>query len=72
MSSSSAEEIGVEELTQEIREQQLVNRFDFLTEQNGPHRGVVILRFLGFGVVTLVGINPRASPSWRHSSRSSS
>jgi hypothetical protein len=58
MSSSNADEGGVEELTQEIREQQIVNRFDFLTGQNGPQKGTVIPRFLGFGVVTLVGIDP--------------
>jgi len=58
MSSSSADEVGVEELTQEIREQQIVNRFDFSTVQTGPQRRVVVLRFLGFGVVTLVGIDP--------------
>jgi hypothetical protein len=57
MSSSNADDDGVEELTQEIREQQIVNRFDFLTRQNGPQRGAIILRFLGFGVVTLVGID---------------
>jgi len=45
-------------MTQEIREQQLVGRFDFFTVQNGPQRGAVILRFLGFGVVRLVGIDP--------------
>jgi len=45
-------------VTQEIREQQLVGRFDFSTVQNGPQRGAVILRFLGFGVVRLVGIDP--------------
>jgi len=45
-------------VTQEIREQQLVGRFDFSTVQNGPQRGTVILRFLGFGVVRLVGIDP--------------
>jgi hypothetical protein len=55
---SSDEGIHVEQVTQEIREQQLVGRFDFLTIQNGPQRGVVILRFLGFGVVRFVGINP--------------
>ncbi len=32
--------------------------FDFFTVQNGPQRGAVILRFLGFGVVRLVGIDP--------------
>jgi hypothetical protein len=37
---------------------QLVGRFDFFTVQNGPQRGVVILRFLGFGVVRIVGIDP--------------
>jgi hypothetical protein len=58
MSSSSAEEVVVEEVTREVHEQQLVNRFDFLTTQNGPQRGAVILRLLGFGVVRLVGIDP--------------
>jgi len=36
MSSSSVDEVGEEELTQEIREQQIVNRFDYLTGQDGP------------------------------------
>jgi len=58
MSSSSGEEVYVEEVTQEVREQQLVSRFDFYTVQNGPQRGAVILRFLGFGVVSIVGIDP--------------
>jgi hypothetical protein len=58
MSTPSADEVGVEELTQEIREQQIVNRFDYLTTQCGPQRGSVVLRLLGFGVVTLVGIDP--------------
>jgi hypothetical protein len=48
----------VEEVTQEIHEQQLVNKFDVFTSQNGPQRGAVILRLLGFGVVRLVGIDP--------------
>jgi hypothetical protein len=58
MSSSSAEEVPVEEVTQEIREQRIIIRFDYLRGQDGPQRGAVILRFLGFGVVTLVGIDP--------------
>jgi hypothetical protein len=58
MSSSSDEGIPEEQMTHEIREQQLVGRFDFLTIQNGPQRGIVILRFLSFGVVRLVGIDP--------------
>ncbi len=48
----------MEEVTQEIREQQLVTIFDFFTVQNGPQRGALILRFLGFGVVRIVGIDP--------------
>jgi hypothetical protein len=36
MSSSGADEVGGEELTQDIREQQIVNRFDYLTTQGGP------------------------------------
>jgi hypothetical protein len=58
MSSSSGEEVPVEEVTQKIHEQQLVNKFDFFIVQNGPQRGAIILRFLGFGVVRLVGIDP--------------
>jgi hypothetical protein len=58
MSLSSADEVGIDEVTQEICEQQIVIRFDYSREQDGPHVGVVILHFLGFGVVTLVGIDP--------------
>jgi hypothetical protein len=36
MSSFNGKEVPVEEVTQEIREQQLVTRFDFFTVQNGP------------------------------------
>jgi len=57
MSSSSGEEIPVEPVAQENRELNLIRRFDFWTIQNGPQRGAVILRFMGFGVVRLVGIN---------------
>jgi len=58
MSSSSGEEIPTEQVTQEIREQQVVRRFELWTVQNGPQRGAVILRFLGVGVIRLVGIEP--------------
>ncbi len=58
MSSASEEETPVEQETQELREQQIVRRFDFGNWQNGLQRGAVILRFLGFGVVRLVGIEP--------------
>jgi hypothetical protein len=58
MSSSSGEGVPMEQVTQEIREQQFVGRFDFFTVQNGPQRGAVILHFLGFGVVRLVRIDP--------------
>jgi len=59
MSSSDADEVGEEELTQDVCEQRIVNRFDYLTIQGGPQRGAVVLRFLGFGVITLVGIDPK-------------
>jgi hypothetical protein len=58
MFSSGGEEIPAEQVTQEIQEQQIVRRFDFWIDQNGPQRGAVILRLLGFGVVRLVGIEP--------------
>jgi len=58
MSSSEGNEVGVEDLTQDILAQRIVNRFDYYTTQGGPQRGAVLLRFLGFGVVTLVGIDP--------------
>jgi hypothetical protein len=50
--------VGVKELTQEVHEQQLVNRFDYLTTRGGPQRGAVVLHLLGFRVVTLVSIDP--------------
>jgi hypothetical protein len=58
MSLSSGEGVPEEQVPHEIREQQLVGIFDFITVQNGPQRGAVILHFLGFGVVRLVGIDP--------------
>jgi hypothetical protein len=57
MSSSSNEDIPIE-LAQEIREHRIIRRFDFSTVLEGPHRGAVTLRALGFGVVRLVGIDP--------------
>ncbi len=58
MPSSSDDEVPVEPMTEENRELNLVRRFDFYTIQNEPQRGSVVLRFLGFGVVRLVGIDP--------------
>jgi hypothetical protein len=58
MSSSSADEVVEEQLTQDVHEQRIINKFDYLTIQGGPQRGTVLLRFLGFGVTTLVGIDP--------------
>jgi len=57
MSSSSNEDIPIES-AQEIREHCIIMRFDFSTVPEGPHRGAVILRALGFGIVRLVGIDP--------------
>jgi hypothetical protein len=61
MSSSKANEVGVEDLTQDILTQRIANRFDYYTTQGGPQRGAVVMRFLGFGVVTLVGIDPEVA-----------
>ncbi len=61
MSSSSADDISVELLTQVTREQRITLSFDFYTNQGGPPRGAVVLRFQGFGVVTIVGIDPEAA-----------
>ncbi len=58
MSSSSGEEIPEVFVTQENRELTLVRRFNFWTLQNGPQRGAVILRFVGFGLVSLVSLDP--------------
>jgi hypothetical protein len=58
MSSSNTEEIPEALVTRDNRELTLVRRFDFWDRQNGPQRGAAILRFLGFGVVNLVGISP--------------
>jgi len=65
MSSSSDEDIPVD-LAQEIREQQIVRRFDFGTVPDGPQRGAVILRALGFGVVRVVGLGARSSSTSGH------
>jgi len=58
MSASNSEEVPVEPITQENCELNIVRKFNFFTIQNGPQRGSVVLRFLGFGVVRLVGIDP--------------
>jgi hypothetical protein len=36
MSSSGADEVGAEEVTQDIREQRIVNRFYYFATQGGP------------------------------------
>jgi hypothetical protein len=59
MSSTGADDIEVEELVREIREHGIVRRFDFYTTRGVvPPRGAVVLRSLGFGVITIVGIDP--------------
>jgi len=59
MSSTGADDIEVEELIRETREQGIVRRFDFYTTRGVvPLRGAVVLRSLGFGVITIVGIDP--------------
>jgi hypothetical protein len=61
MSSLSADEISVELLTHVTREQRIILSFDFYTNQGGPPRGAIVLRFQGFGVVTIVGIDLEAA-----------
>jgi hypothetical protein len=61
MSYSSGEEVPIELATRENRELNLVRRFDFFSVQNSPQRGAAVIRFLGFGVVSLVGIDPEAA-----------
>jgi hypothetical protein len=59
MSSTGTNDIEVEELVRETREQGIVRRFDFYTTRGVlPPRGAVVLRSLGFGAVTIVGIDP--------------
>jgi len=59
MSSTGVDDIEVEELVRETREQGVVRRFDFYTTRGVvPLRGAVVLRSLGFGVITIVGIDP--------------
>jgi hypothetical protein len=57
MSSSSADEVGTDEIMQEIHEQQIVIRFDYPRGQDGPQIGTVILHFLGFGAIIIIGID---------------
>ncbi len=58
MSSSSANEIPVEELTHGMHEQRIITNFDYSTTQSEPPIGSAILRVVGFGVITIVGIDP--------------
>ncbi|CAK9236243.1 unnamed protein product [Sphagnum troendelagicum] len=58
MSSPSGEEIPEGFVSQESRELTLIRRFDFWTLQNGPQRGAVVLRIVGFGIASLIGLNP--------------
>jgi len=57
MSSSNEYEIGMNDLTQELHEQELVNRFDYPKRKIGPQIGTLILHLLGFGIVVIVGLN---------------
>jgi hypothetical protein len=61
MSSSSSEDVAPEILTQVTREERLIVSFDFYTRQGAPTRGAVVLRFEGFGIVTIVGCDPEAA-----------
>jgi hypothetical protein len=43
------------------REERILLSFDFYTNQGGPPRGAVVLRFQGFGMVNIVGIDSKAA-----------
>ncbi|CAK9253755.1 unnamed protein product [Sphagnum jensenii] len=58
MSLSSDEEVLTPPRTQEDNDLTLARRFDVWIARDGPQRGAVVLRLLGFGVVSLVGVNP--------------
>jgi hypothetical protein len=58
MSSSSGNEIGMNDITQEICEQQLVVRFDYPRRKNEPQVRALILQMLGIGIVIIVSVNP--------------
>ncbi len=58
MSSSSTNEVVIDEVTHEIKEQYTIIKFDYPRKEDGPQIGAVILRLLGFGIITFVGINP--------------
>jgi len=45
MSSSNENEIGINDVTQEIHEHQLVVRFDYPRRQDRPQLGALNLRF---------------------------
>jgi hypothetical protein len=58
MSSTGADDIEVEELVQETREQRIIHRFDFHTARGVlPPKGVVVLHSLGFSIIIIVGID---------------
>jgi hypothetical protein len=57
MSSSNEYEIGMNDLTQELHEQQLVNRFSYPRRKIGPQIGTLLLHLLGFGIVVIISLN---------------
>jgi hypothetical protein len=59
MSSTDADDVAVQEPTQDTHELGIITRFDFLTTRGAvPPRGAVVLRILGFGVISIVGVDP--------------
>jgi hypothetical protein len=59
MSSYGADDVEIEEPRQDTHELGIIARFDFLTTRGVvPPRGAVVLRLLGFGVISIVGIDP--------------
>ncbi len=59
MSSTDADDVEMLEPTQDTRERGIIIRFDFLTTRSVvPPRGAIVLRLLGFGVISIIGVDP--------------
>ncbi len=58
MWASSGDEFSwINDITQDIHEQQLIIRFDYLIRQLGHQIRALILHLLGFGVIVIVGVS---------------
>jgi hypothetical protein len=59
MWASCGDEVSwIDDITQDIHEQQLIIKFDYLKRQVGLQIGALILHSLGFGVVAIARLIP--------------